>query len=646
MDYKLEHLLIDEFQDTSFSQFNCIGKIVKNWQEKDNKTLFLVGDPMQSIYRFRESKVALFLQAKQQGIAGIKLNSLTLTQNFRSFKSVVDNNNEFFSKMFPAKNDMYKEAISYSKSYAASEDVDDNAVTFYPFLDKDYDKEAEKILEIIKNTIKQDPSKEIAVLVRSRSHLTKIIKKLEKDKIDFEALNINPLKNDLLIRDLFSLTKALMHLGDKLAWLSLLRSPWCGLLLKDLLVLASNDEKIIYEQLIDNDTLSKLSKDGQQRCKYIYHCLANAVENNARFSFSELLIDAIDNLSPDNSFSSLEKIIKNKFLNIIFDCEQKQSLNIETIKGKLEEIYSPSKQAKVKLMTIHQAKGLEFDTVIIPGLGRSARNNDKQPIIHIKELHSEKSDDKLLLLAPIKSIYDNNHSKNYSYLKFIEKQQQGFEDLRILYVAMTRAKSKLHLLGTLKKDNKAKEEMYIARKGSFLALLEILPFFQDVINNANFFEDNLSLVKEEPPKIKRPIKLEAPDTYDKKQHNKIYGNYQNIDLIFKSLIGDLVHKYYENESFLATEKSIIARLIELGIPPLKINDKAKFILNLLKNTKNSEKFKWLFKKRNSTLIEAEFAAEDISQLLLYKKILSNIYDNNIKCRLYCPAIDELIEITD
>src|SRR5688572_12767944 len=63
LDYRIKHVLVDEFQDTSISQWKLLEQLTAGWQRGDGRTLFLVGDPMQSIYRFREAEVALFLQA-------------------------------------------------------------------------------------------------------------------------------------------------------------------------------------------------------------------------------------------------------------------------------------------------------------------------------------------------------------------------------------------------------------------------------------------------------------------------------------------------------------------------------------------------------------------------------------------------------
>ena len=83
LDYRIEHLLIDEFQDTSRAQYDLIATLTGQWSEGDRRTLFVVGDPSQTNYRFRAAEVELFLNAFQQKQLGsVRLTPLRLTTNF------------------------------------------------------------------------------------------------------------------------------------------------------------------------------------------------------------------------------------------------------------------------------------------------------------------------------------------------------------------------------------------------------------------------------------------------------------------------------------------------------------------------------------------------------------------------------------
>ncbi len=669
LDFQLQHLLIDEFQDTATSQFNTIEKLIKHWQPEDGKTLFLVGDPMQSIYRFRESQVGLFLQVKASGIANIHPTSLLLSTNFRSSKTIVEGNNRFFQEIFPTHEDIYQGAISYSASQAAATETSHQAITFHPFAHDQAAQEAQTVLEIVRTTLAQHPTNHIAILVRSRSHLLKIAPLLNQQGVEFESLKITPLKDHLLTRDLFSLARALMHLGDKLAWLSVLRSPWCGLILDDILVFSTDDSQIIYQQLTHEDSLAQLSQDGQNRAQHLHACLCEVLDNQGRFNFVELLTFAIQQLGVTHSLTPADTLIKDQFLAIIDACEQQQALNIETIEAALDELYAPSEKANVKLMTIHQSKGLEFDTVIMPGLGRGTRGDDS-PMMHMKEFA-----DQSLLLAPIKSSLETGEGQTYTYLKFVEAQQNKFETMRLLYVAMTRAKHKLHLLGSVNQNHQA-------AKKSLLALL--MPFYQNVFEQMPTPQAPTKTPDQAPPlqRFKQittpPIKaLELGETLDYQQ---------NFERLFKSLLGTLIHQYYEQGLFNPSIENVKARLLEIGTPPSTIEYWQSYVLKLLDNTQTDPQFDWLFKPRPSTLVEAEFVtgermiaidrlfiendvlwiidfktaeplaeesldqfirrqqSQHTQQLMFYKETLTNIYDNAIQCALYCPSIQKIIKI--
>ena len=665
LDYKIQHLLIDEFQDTSSTQFALIEKLIANWQEGDVKTLFLVGDPMQSIYLFRQSQVGLFLQVKQSGIANLKPNFLQLSTNFRSDQAVVETNNAYFSKIFPVEESAQVGAIRYSASIANSQADQQGCVEFYPFAYKKYIQEAQQVLEIVQKNL----DKEVAILVRNRSHLNKIVPALKTAGIVFEALKTAPLKNEMFTRDLIGLTRGLLNLGDKLAWLSILRAPWCGLLLSDILSLSKHQNNIVFDLLKAPEILAELTPDGAQRAKSLHENLSSVIANKSRFSFVQLLDFALDQLCPQRFLDAKESMIKRQFLMVIHECEVLGQLDIKTINQQLEELYAPSVSSNIKLMTIHQAKGLEFDVVIIPGLGRAPRAN-QSAIVHLHEFP-----DQSLLLAPIKPYQHQNPSNTYRYLQYVESRQGYFESIRLLYVAMTRAKSNIYLLATLNKSNKASSN-------TFLKLLE--PLLQHQFEAAPAVEDEFENLVEAPKLERYQPMLSAQIIVD--EANESVELSSSIDRGYKSLLGTFIHQCLELSAFKLSPKIIEVRLTELGFALENIAESTEHILKLLKNTQRDAHFEWLFKARQSTQVEAEFIHQGKSviidrlfiegdtlwiidfktsellpgettnqyasrqrlkhskQLLFYKEVLANIYKNKISCALYCPAASQLIEI--
>src|SRR4029077_8820274 len=112
----LRHILVDEFQDTSLTQLQLLEMLTVGWEEGDGRTLFVVGDPMQSIYRFRDAEVGLFLKAHAQGIGQVRLKALRLSRNFRAVPALVDFANELFPQVLPPGDDLRAGAVSYRPS--------------------------------------------------------------------------------------------------------------------------------------------------------------------------------------------------------------------------------------------------------------------------------------------------------------------------------------------------------------------------------------------------------------------------------------------------------------------------------------------------------------------------------------------------
>ena len=115
----LRHILVDEFQDTSLAQFQLLEKLTAGWEEGDGRTLFVVGDPMQSIYRFRDAEVGLFIAARERGVGNVPLTPLRFTRNFRATPALVSWTNTVFAQVLAPADDLRSGAVTFAPSVAA-----------------------------------------------------------------------------------------------------------------------------------------------------------------------------------------------------------------------------------------------------------------------------------------------------------------------------------------------------------------------------------------------------------------------------------------------------------------------------------------------------------------------------------------------
>ena len=95
--YRIQHILVDEFQDTSRSQMKFFNQLTESWSHKDGHSFFAVGDPMQSVYSFRDADIRVFNEIKENGLAQLPVDNLSLKANFRSDPELVDWINSLFS---------------------------------------------------------------------------------------------------------------------------------------------------------------------------------------------------------------------------------------------------------------------------------------------------------------------------------------------------------------------------------------------------------------------------------------------------------------------------------------------------------------------------------------------------------------------
>lgn len=450
LDYRIRHLLVDEFQDTSFNQFLLLERLTAGWQPEDGRTLFLVGDPMQSIYRFREAEVGLFLRAQQSGIGGVKLTPLTLSVNFRSRQGIVEWVNASFGKLFPAQADVESGAIRYSASIsmARSGATESSAVCVHPGFEKDADREASRVIELIRTA--QTRKHNVAVLVRGRNHLVALVPRLRKEGIRFRAMELERLGERPVVHDLVALTRALLHPGDRTAWLSVLRAPWCGLTLADLHVLVTDSNRMpVLDLLSDPARTAALSADGNQRLMRVREVLQHAVAERRRGTLREQVERAWLQLGGPAMLASLEDLDDAEAcLSLLETLDRGGTLvDASELDAALQELFAqpdPQADSNLQLMTVHKAKGLEFDVVIVPGLGAGSGHSKRPLLIHIERTRTRGTPD--LLLAPLNA-RGSDSDPLYELVFALRREQEAFEQQRLLYVAATRARDQLHLIG-------------------------------------------------------------------------------------------------------------------------------------------------------------------------------------------------------
>ena len=465
LDYRIRHVLVDEFQDTSYTQYRLLAQLTAGWQEGDGRTLFLVGDPAQSIYSFREAEVGLFLAAMRDGIGAVRLESLQLETNFRSQRRLVDWVNEVFAPMMPAAGDPASGAVAYGRGEAWQAALPGDAVGVHPA--RDAESEADIIVELIRAARREDPAQGIAILVRGRAHLVEIAPRLAAAGLRFQAVEIERLAARPAIGDLLALTRALAHLADRTAWLAVLRAPWCGLALTDLHALvAGSAHRTVWDCLCGPAEM--LSADGAVRLGRVHGILETQLAERGRHGLRDWVEQTWIALGGP---ATLEDPADLANAGAYFDALQTlRDPDADRLEAALDTLFAspdPDADDRLQVMTIHKAKGLEFDTVILPGLGRLPRSRER-PLLHWLEVPRGR-DQTDLLLAPI-GASGGEADPLHGWIAAMLAQRDAFETQRVLYVAATRARRRLHLVGQVPARRRGGQPG-TPRAGSFLHLL-------------------------------------------------------------------------------------------------------------------------------------------------------------------------------
>ena len=436
MDRRVNHLLLDEFQDTSPQQWRVIRPFAKRvcsheateefssavepHRLEDARSFFCVGDIKQAIYRWRGGEAGIFDRVAEEFSAVEE--ATPLVKSYRSSQIVIDTVNQLFKNMSshpglenyqPFVESWCDRFLEHSTAkdklagYATVESAESAEMTF--------DYAADKVLTLTE----QAPDKTIGVLVRKNDAVRKMIYTLGKKGIVASEEGGNPLTDSAAVQVVISVLRLADHPGDKISWFHALHSPLANLL-----------------SLVDEDG-KPLRYDAGHIAEVAFAIRKQLLTKG----YGKVMQEWAAELKPACNRRETDRV--NQLLDLAFNVEKQTTLRpTDFVKLIESQRVSDPSASKVRVMNIHQAKGLEFDAVILPELS--------QYLITMTPtcVYKRESPGK-----PIETVCRYVNAYNQSLLPdnlrglFDHYQEQEIQDqLCLLYVAMTRARQALHII--------------------------------------------------------------------------------------------------------------------------------------------------------------------------------------------------------
>ena len=517
-----KEIYVDEFQDVSVIQDEIL-----SFLKSESNTFFIVGDVKQSIYGFRNASPNIINQKLDVYSKSKDCKAIFLNNNFRSRKEIIDGINQVFEYAMDRQNGF--SLVTYDDNHKLlpgklSKNNEDNRIEVNVIEgiknkdnnDLEIDCIIQKIRQLYNNfEIKDNKTdenrkatyKDISIIVRDNNLLNKIKKRLKEEEISY---TISKQDNYFLvpeIRNILNLLKIIDNPINNIELASVLTSPFIRLTVEDLSII-KRDNLDLYQSLIDysqsnNDEIKKkidylfyLIDKYNKRAQFvsIYKLILEILDEtnymcyiklnpNAKVQLANInmLIEKASNYENDN-YKSIYGFIR--YINHII----KYQISEKTSQDNEDEIDA------IKLMTIHSSKGLESPIVILPFLNKSFRSIKGQ-IIFDKEFGIATD-----IVDNIKKIKIDSCYKEM--LKEKVKLRDKDEELRILYVAMTRAREKLILFANIpdkSKGNKsvspgekwkAMKERDLSNKDIIKEFNSYIEFIAPVINKNKLFIEN------------------------------------------------------------------------------------------------------------------------------------------------------------
>jgi ATP-dependent exoDNAse (exonuclease V) beta subunit len=606
LDRKIQHILVDEFQDTSRNQWHLLRRLCAGWQPGDGRTVFIVGDPKQSIYGFRKAEVSIFMEAREgipiPGQGYLKLTPVYLTTNFRSCAGLIDFTNEVFGQTVMARPDEEADEVPYQAFLPAPGKEGSGKIVLATFTKNDGSPDEARFREAgwlageVKRISANCDGKTIGILLPARTYLATYLKALTREGLKVQVQEGILLKERPEVADMHSLALALVRPHDDLAWASLLRSAWCWVGL-DVLYEISKQNGISWSQKIERVNYSAVAPE---TLKNLWESIALHSPQIGRQPLTEVVGAIWEGVNGPAAvctrFGPAGVENCRRFLKILTDAET--SIPEETLSRLnllLETAYAPpdplSVRSPVQIMTVHRAKGLEFDVVFLPYLDWNplgGAGKDSPP--YLLERLPGSTGEHLIALSPDRRL--KKEDKTYNLLKDIFKKRQLGESKRLFYVAATRAKKELYLSG-LVTDRDGESS---ATKNSFLSYLlahtglkarvEYLP--NPVLSATGVAAPAISIKSKVPAPIpftpeRLPYQVISPSSLKGEMPLRESGSNTHPPQIsdYHLARGTVIHRLFEHLSkgkTLPTERAVAVAMLAEGVDKHTSQGSAKGIL--------------------------------------------------------------------
>ncbi len=462
---RYKFIMVDEFQDTNEIQKRIIYLLAGgNAGSLQSDSLFIVGDPKQSIYRFRGADVSVFYEVTNDILKRNNEPRIDLDVNYRSTEGILAVVNSLFQNVMGTEND----EISYeqAKWYRLNEDEAAVRLLVVNKMELDGGKDirqvegeaiAAQIQELIKIGLASNGGipvnyRDIAILFHSMTHVGHYETALRQAKIPYYVIGNQGFYDCLEIVDTINLLKVIENPHNQIALAGLLRSPYFMFSDRMLLVLASTGADL-WQGLAKLQSADGLNPQEQNLYRHAYHTLQKLCSLRSSLTIEELLELAFEYTRyPEYLLSQCMGLQKYANIQKIIDVVREfqidnngglgdflryiQILQREGDLAESEAQIDAESENTVKIMTIHKAKGLEFPVVIVPNLERNFLA-PTAPVLY---------NAKLGLGLRIKD--EKGEWKSPSFYRTVQEAERKatvLEMKRLLYVAMTRAENCLIL---------------------------------------------------------------------------------------------------------------------------------------------------------------------------------------------------------